>query len=125
MFRLCVRERLWLASHVDHPLTIARVPAHAVAEAILCARWSTPGQLDIDGVYALSARCPFTTLYTTPLAISESEDEEVGSLPSDQDCRAWNCGALRETPLFAAVTITNKAVVHFLLRRRADPNGYQ
>ena len=107
------------------PHTLARVPAQAVAKAILHIRRNIRGKLDIDGVYVLSALCPFTTLSTTPLGISEREDEEVEPLEWDPDCAAWDDGTLEKTPLFAAVYTENKAVVHFLLRRRADPSGYQ
>ena len=128
IYRQCVHERHWLASHVDRPYARPKVSHRALAEAIRPRR-RIKAPLDADGVYALSALCDLTCDLTRPsptrVNISGNEDEEVELLDSDSDCAYLGEPEFPKTPLASALEIEDKAILRLLLRRRADPNGYQ
>ena len=124
IYRQCVHERHWLASHVDRPYARPKVSHRALAEAIRPHR-RNKAPLDADGVYALSALCYLTAPSPTRMNISGNEDEEVELLDSDSDCAYLGEREFPKTPLASALEIEDKAILRLLLHYRADPNGYQ
>ena len=95
-----MREDHWLTQHMDEPDVDEWISSSALAQAI---EPTEPGHCPVDanGAYALLALRDF------------KYDLNWTALDSDS------------TPLCAAIAANSAAIVALLLKRHADPNGYQ
>ena len=122
LFQRCIHEHHWLASHIGRRHASTKVSGDALATAMAQSYQGISVLLDADGVYALFALCGSTVNHIAQVNISEIEGVDVELLHSDSDVDG---DELPQTPLSCALAFQDNEVVRFLLRRNADPNGYQ
>ena len=122
LFQRCIHEHHWLASHIGRRHASTKVSVHELATAMAQSYRGISVPLDADGVYALFALCGSTRNPIAQVNISEIKGDDVEPLHSDSDSDG---DEIPQTPLSCALNFQDYEVVRFLLRRNADPDGYQ
>ena len=122
LFRRCIDENHWLSLRIPRRHARTKLSGYRLARAMGNLYSGRIMLIDADGVCALFALCGSTVNPIAQLNTSEVDGGDVELLHSDQDDDGY---VYPDTPLSCALAFRKTEVVRFLLRRKADPNGYQ